>query len=271
MTAGRGQDLAPKGSQDIRFEEIPKGKLRTLNARKIRESYHERRQRENEEKKAKQKVAQREQGQKRSAPAVGGKSANKKAKLALDTTKDDNSDAELSQADGETGDASKLKIRPGESLFQFNRRVEEAYKVEIANAVRKVARSGRGEKRKNRAKTLREEFQRQEETFGQEGERRKVNAQAAEAREKEEKRDLKAQRDAMRLDEPERDFEAAPERRGVRRVAEAPPTLKLGKLAALAKKQAPSDTKRQQMEFERERAVQAYRLHKERQSLKHQQ
>lgn len=276
-----GTDWAPKGNQDIRFEDVPKGKLNVLNGRKIRESYHERRKREAVEK-----------AKKRSAP-LASDAANsagnrnepptKKAKRGTQGSKLPRSKASLPTTnpigEGELHDGidpSKLKIRPGESLRDFNRRVEDAYKFELSQTVRKVARAGRGEKRKARAKTLREEAEQELQGSNAEGEKRKANAQAAEAREKSEQKTLKTQREAMRRDtsgsggQEERDFESAPLRKGVREVAEAPPTLKLGKLAALAKKQAAADTKQIQMEQERERAVQAYRLHKERKTLKRQ-
>lgn len=268
----------PKGNQDIRFEDVPKGKLHILNGKKIRESYHDRRKREAEQKarkrtalpyrlEARTDVSEEGPRKKSKRDGVnifkGGDTDQNQKPLALN---------ERGEEEFHEGvDASKLKIRPGESLRDFNRRVEDAYKFEISRAVRQVARSGRGERRKARMQTLREQAQQEGSQDAATVAKRKANAQAAEAREKAEQKDLRAQRDGLRRGEQaERDFETAPLRKGVREVAQAPPALNVGKLASLANKQAAAGSNQQSLEQERERAVQAYRLHKERQSLKRQ-
>ncbi|KIO25332.1 hypothetical protein M407DRAFT_25344 [Tulasnella calospora MUT 4182] len=151
-----------------------------------------------------------------------------------------------SAGDGEAGQPTAVKIKPGESMRDFNRRVEEEFKWKMQGVYKQASKGGGGKKRKAAKQDA------QDNPTGS-----SITATtSAEAK--------------PSTGKGKTEFERRVDRRSVNDVAEAPPTLtalprgaaaaagKSGK--ASAESQLPvSAVQKRMMEEEREKAIERYR------------
>ncbi|WFD33471.1 hypothetical protein MCUN1_000284 [Malassezia cuniculi] len=140
------------------------------------------------------------------------------------------SKASSKESDAKDSDAEQLRIRPGEKISAFNRRVESAFATKINETARKENRS-ESNKRK-----------------------RQKNLERLRAKK------LAKDPIAARRAEEALDFKKAPTTRSVREVAEAPPTLTARpKIRKPRDQVGPSPARQRILDEERERVVQQYR------------
>ncbi|GLB45332.1 hypothetical protein LshimejAT787_2100920 [Lyophyllum shimeji] len=131
----KGQDLAPS-KDDLSKEPIPKGIARVLNAEKIREEWKIRKRKLEE--------------------ADDPRQSDKRRKLDDDAR---NSKRKTKEAQA----MSNLKIKPGESIQHFNRRVEDDMRplvkaaAQSANAVARSAQRAEKEAKAKKSKTSKED------------------------------------------------------------------------------------------------------------------
>ncbi|PWN37539.1 uncharacterized protein FA14DRAFT_141913 [Meira miltonrushii] len=139
-------------------------------------------------------------------------------------------------------DDQELKIKTGEHLKDFNRRVENA----MASDVNATIKSTRGSKRKRKTdeKDANDRFKDDAE------EKRSSNKQTEE-----------------RNSQSDRDWQIAQQKRRINDVVQAPPNLTKAPRGMVA----PSMRRKAELEAERERAIRAYRLVKEQKQQKAQQ
>ncbi|KDN52074.1 hypothetical protein K437DRAFT_254628 [Tilletiaria anomala UBC 951] len=259
-----GNDFAPSSGFDISKEALPKGKMNILNAGKIQAAYRERR-------KQSEQGASQKKGEASSDPqpsnrlSASGKSKGKAAAVA-----------------DEKEDPTRMRIREGERLRDFNARVEQAFASTISAAARSASKHAQNQKKRKRRKEGGDGGSDEDSNAGDTDgarQKRKENAQQAEAREKRERDELRAQRESIRHDGEDREFATLSQRKSVRDVVMAPPTLKAGKFSKASAgasadrpgKRIGADMKQEQskraqermLAEERERVIQTYRKKKD--------
>lgn len=196
-----------------------------LNAGKIREEYNAKRRAIKEAGGDPSMLREDSHGDKYRLTA-----AQKGKGKAANNTSSKNGDASDDKPETAEDAIKNLKIRPGEKLGDFNRRVEQVMAGQIASTARSQARK---EKKRKRAEAEAKQAQEDEEAEGSssltEATRRKRAAKADEIASREPTaKELKRQRDQLRIAERgdvELDFAKIEQHRGIRQQADAPPKL----------------------------------------------
>ncbi|KAH9893568.1 hypothetical protein C8Q73DRAFT_836746 [Cubamyces lactineus] len=238
--AESGSDLGPGSRRSIENEDIPKSAARVLNAAKVQQEY------------AKKRKGQADDG----------------ADLSRKKRKQEGVDAESSGA----ASKSQLRIMPGESMAHFNRRVEDA----MRHSVREAMQTSSAKMRKARKEELEEKTAKTKADRRSRSKSRGRSDDDSDSDSDDGRAKATSRRPGSKDDKP-KDFEkvstSAPRR--LNDIVQAPPDLK--KLPRKAKKLAEqggakksegaktlregvlSMAQRAQMEEERERAIRLYR------------
>lgn len=224
----KGKDAAPPSSSrhDPHFSSLPKGAMSILNAGKIREEFNAKRRAIKQAGGDPSILKELDQDKHRLTAAQKGKGKAKGPSM----DKDGNEQATDEKAETADEVIKSLKIRPGEKLGDFNRRVEQVMAGQIASTARSQARK---EKKRKRTEAEATRAQEVEEAGGSsaltEATRRKRAAKAGEIASREPTaKELKRQRDQLRIAERgdvDLDFAQVEQSRGLREVAQAPPKL----------------------------------------------
>ncbi|EPQ52145.1 hypothetical protein GLOTRDRAFT_64912 [Gloeophyllum trabeum ATCC 11539] len=211
--AQRGSDLAP-GNISVSAEGIPKSMARVLNAAKLHAEYRKRKNEDQNE---------------------GGKKKKKR------------------KVQGDRADKADMKILPGESLAHFNRRVEDAMRPLVREAVQ----ASSALERKTRKEMLQEKAEKQKAKSDE------VIKKQQKSEDAEPERPDKAPSPAKKTDFPTL---STSQPRRLNDIALAPPQftkvprLRKGEKAETTKAEGVlSMAQKQMMEAEREKAIQRYR------------
>ncbi|CAO1629186.1 unnamed protein product [Sympodiomycopsis kandeliae] len=205
-----GQDNAPssKAKRDTYFGSMPKAAMRILNAGKVQEEYNARRR---------EALANGQPW----GPDQHRLTAAQKGKGKASSSSEGNQDESAS-----VNNPANLKIRPGEKLGDFNRRVEQAMASHVAASARSANRKLRKQRRE-----AREKDRLAEERKAKEGESsaRKSKNKSDDGPSEPTSKDLKRAREEYENRTPSTstplDFAKADQRRHINDVAQEPPRL----------------------------------------------
>ncbi|KAI0730507.1 hypothetical protein C8Q76DRAFT_329303 [Earliella scabrosa] len=234
-----GNDIAPGAKRMIENEEIPKSVARVLNAARIQQEYAERKRKAREEEGA-------------------GPSRKKRRK-----------DGTAAEGDGHDDGRSHLRIMPGESMAHFNRRVEDAMRHSVKEAIQ----TSSARMRQVRKEELVESTDARPSAAAKSQSRKGSTKETSES----EDDDGRSRQKARKTEDKPKDFEkvstSAPKR--LNDIVQAPPEIKklprkAKKLAAQSGLQKGGGTKslsegvlsmaqKAMLEGERERAIRLYR------------
>ncbi|EPQ27499.1 uncharacterized protein PFL1_05037 [Pseudozyma flocculosa PF-1] len=206
--AALGTNLPPPtGKDDYHFNSMPKGAMRILQGAQIQEEYRKR-------KLAAAKAAQNPTSAASTAAAKGkGKGKDKAAGNGNDN---ENSSA-----------TQELKIRPGEKLRDFNRRVEMAMAHDISSTFRSKSATNAKKRARRAARKagLDPDADSQDEADQEDLRKKRADKAAAKEAAQPSRNDLKRQRQALEAGAEVKDFAKASQVKKINDVAQAPPRL----------------------------------------------